>query len=199
MIRICLLFLCFGCTTVPPSRKWIVESEDPNALKWSRKKITLDTPRGVTLWWKEELKGDYEIEYTRTIILDSGKNDRLSDLNQFWCADAYPFTRSGVFESYDSTRMYYVGMGGNYNTTSRFRRYDGLGQKPLLQESNIRLIPNHSYKVLTRKKGALVEFYLDQELVFSFEDPQPLSDGYFGIRTTWSRQEIKDFKIRSIP
>ena len=33
--------------------------------------------------------------------------------------------RSGKFEEYNDLLTYYVGLGGNRNTTSRFRRYIG--------------------------------------------------------------------------
>ena len=38
-----------------------------------------------------------------------------------------PFYRSAT---YDTLRTYYVGYGGNANTTTRFRRYDGTGARP---------------------------------------------------------------------
>lgn len=69
--------------------------------------------------------------------MNGGKNDRISDLNQFWMANDPNnynlFTRNGVFEAYDSLQLYYVGMGGNSNTTTQLRKYRGNGQRVLLQ------------------------------------------------------------------
>jgi rhamnogalacturonan endolyase len=36
---------------------------------------------------------------------------------------------------------------------------------------------------------------VDGEEYFSYRDPKPLTNGYFGFRTTWSRQTIDDLKI----
>jgi hypothetical protein len=177
---------------------WAVESPDPAAVQFSGDSILMDSKSGVTLWWRKALRGNYEVEYRRTVLVDEGPNDRLSDFNQFWMAAAYPFQRSGVFESYDDLSMYYLGLGGNYNTTSRFRKYDGLGNKPLLDSSDFRLEANRSYWVRTRVIDGIVEVDIDGVKVVRFEDKAPLKKGYFGLRTTWSRHSIKDFKIRRL-
>src|SRR5689334_11616354 len=100
--------------------------------------LFLDTKGGVTVWLNKMLKGNIRIEYSRKVLVDTGANDRLSDLNSFWMAtdpkNKNLFTRNGVLERYDSLKMYYVGMGGNTNSTTRFRKYQGNGEKTLLQE-----------------------------------------------------------------
>jgi hypothetical protein len=64
-------------------------------------------------------------------VAEGGPNDQVSDLNVFWMATnrdgtepMSPF-RGGRFEAYNDLRTYYVGLGGNRNTTTRFRRYIG--------------------------------------------------------------------------
>ena len=72
------------------------------------------------------------IQYEATVVSAGGPNDRVSDLNSFWMAtdprtpeDLFAHDRSGKFAEYNLLDMYYVGLGGNGNTTTRFRRYIG--------------------------------------------------------------------------
>src|SRR3546814_4799561 len=97
------------------------------------------------------------------------------------------FSRSGVFESYDSLSLYYVGMGGNTNTTTRFRKYEGDGTKPLLYEHERRLEANHTYHVRTEVIDGVTTFSVDGQVLFSHTDPHPLTKGYFGVRSTYSQ------------
>src|SRR5687768_14374155 len=100
--------------------------------------LVLDTKGGVTVWLNKKLSGNIRIEYTRRVLVDTGRNDRLSDFNTFWMAsdprNPNLFTRNGLLEAYDSLQLYYVGQGGNTNSTTRFRKYEGMGQRTLLQE-----------------------------------------------------------------
>jgi rhamnogalacturonan endolyase len=122
------------------SSKWIIEmAPAPNSSVYNQKgNLVLDTKRGVTVWFNHRLSNNVRIEYDRKVVMAGGVNDRLSDLNQFWMAhdprNANLFTRSGVLESYDSLQLYYIGMGGNSNRTTRFRKYEGNGQRTLIQE-----------------------------------------------------------------
>lgn len=117
---------------------WAIEKQpaDSEMVTVKNGKLLIDTYGGATVWYKKELQGNLRITYTRKIIVAGGKNDRLSDLNQFWMATdpgQKMFTRKGGFTEYDSLNMYYVGMGGNYNTTTRFRKYNG-GEKKIIGE-----------------------------------------------------------------
>jgi len=108
------------------------------------------------------------------------------------------FTRKGVFKEYDTLQLYYAGIGGNTNTTSRFRRYHHYGSKEVLQEyldpAHL-LQPNKKYHVRILLQNGRTALWLDDQLYFSYQDPHPLRAGYFAIRTTKSRQEISNFKI----
>ena len=168
-------------------------------------RLHIDVAAGATVWLNKKLSGNYLLQYTRTVRVDTGVNDRLSDFNQFWMAtdpkNSKVFTRSGVFEEYDSLSMYYIGMGGNTNKTTRFRKYYGDGRKPLLHEysdADHLLKANKEYKITLVVKNGLHEFYVDEEKYFSFKDNDPLKEGYFGFRTTQSRHEIKEFRIYSL-
>ena len=110
--------------------------------------------------------------------------------------------RTGKFEAYDSLRTYYVGMGGNDNTTTRFRRYAGDGTKPLLPEHDLRdkrflLEPNKTYHIEVRAgRDGLVEYRRDGQTIFSWRDPAPLPAGWFGFRLVKSHQVIRNFRIQ---
>jgi len=140
------------------------------------------------------------VSVLRKVILADGKNDRLSDLNQFWMATdpkGKMFTRNGGFAEYDSLDMYYVGMGGNYNKTTRFRKYYN-GDKKIIAEfsDSLHLLKaNKEYFIEITVKDGLIQFAVDGTIYFSWKDGQPFLHGYFGIRSTRSRQEVDDIKI----
>ncbi len=164
--------------------------------------LVLDTKAGVTVWLNKLLEGNILIEYRRTIVLEGGVNDRLSDCNQFWMAsdprNSSLFTRQGVFESYDSLLLYYAGIGGNTNTTTRFRKYAGDGQKPLLQEYTDTahlLQANRTYTIQTIVYQGTTQVLVGGVPWFTRRDSSPLTRGYFGFRSTWSRQRIDGVRI----
>ena len=186
---------------------WIVEtgeSEDAN-VSIKNEKLVIDVDRGATVWLDKKLSGDIQIEYDRRIVMEGGKNDRLSDLNQFWMANdperTNLFTRQGNFKEYDSLQLYYFGVGGNRNTTTRFRKYLENGERVLihdLREEQHMLQPNKNYHVKTVFRDGINKVYIDGEEIFSFEDEEPYTEGYFGFRTTESRHEIDNLKIYRI-
>lgn len=190
------------------TNEWISEMEPgPGSSVYTKDgKLLLDTRGGVTVWLNKKLKGNIQIEYKRTVLMEGKSNDRLSDLNQFWMAqdprNAKLFTRSGVFVQYDSLRLYYVGMGGNDNTTTRFRKYLGNGEKTLLQEYKDEahlLKAGKKYAVKIIMKDGVTGFWVDDECYFTYADPEPLREGYFGFRSVHARQAIEDFKIYQLP
>ena len=165
-------------------------------------RLILNTAGGVTVWFKPRLEGNIRIEYDWTVLVDSGRNDRLSDLNQFWMAtdplDTNLFKRSGKFERYDSLSLYYVGFGGNSNTTTRFRKYHGDGTKPLLQEyldSRHLLKANHPYHIMITVVDGRTTFSVDGEVFFDFVDATPLKKGRFGFRSTAARHGVGGFRV----
>jgi len=186
------------------SSKWIVEmASAPNSSVYNQKgNLVLDTKGGVTVWFNHLLTNNIRIEYDRKVVVAGGVNDRLSDLNQFWMAldprNANLFTRSGVLESYDSLQLYYLGMGGNSNRTTRFRKYEGNGQRTLIQEftdSTHLLQPNKIYHITIIVNNGTTSFWVDDKCYFTYNDPAALKEGYFGFRSTKSRQEVSRFRV----
>jgi rhamnogalacturonan endolyase len=167
--------------------------------------LFLDTKGGVTVWLNKKLRGNIRIEYWRKVLTDSGANDRLSDLNTFWMAtdpkNSNLFTRTGVLESYDALQMYYVGMGGNTNSTTRFRKYEGNGERTLLKEykdSAHLLQANKQYHIIIEVIDNIVRYIVDGETFFEYKDASVLKEGYFGFRSTKSRQSIERIKVYQI-
>lgn len=165
-------------------------------------KLVIDVDSGATVWFGHKLSGNVLITFKRKVVVEGGRNDRLSDFNLFWMASdpsgTLAFDRSGKFAEYDGLRLYYVGIGGNTNTTTRFRKYDGTAVRPLLGEANDAahlLRANHEYAVQVAVYGDCTRVTVDGAPYFTWRDPAPLREGWFGFRTTWSRQEIDDFKI----
>lgn len=121
--------------------RWKVEQQDAaGTVTASAGVLDIMQPSGATLWFKQRLSGDYQVQFTATPIpLTVGiYTDRISDLNVFWNAtvptgaDPNPTLQNfdGALGSYSPLTLYYVGFGANNNTTTRLRRYDGTDARP---------------------------------------------------------------------
>lgn len=187
-------------------KNWVLEAADADRKTCVAKNgyLELNTVGGVTAWYKQALSGNVLIQFDRTVVMDGGPNDRLSDGNQFWMAtdpQGRLFTRKGDFREYDSLQLYYVGMGGNYNTTTRMRRYDGRGRLAIVGEwkdSGHLLKPNKTYRIAIVVKDGVSHFYVDGERFFSYRDERPFTRGWFALRSTKSRQRIDNVRIWKI-
>ncbi|MET0357724.1 MAG: DUF6250 domain-containing protein [Cellvibrio sp.] len=126
----------------------------------------------------------------------------------------------GALTSYNPLHLYYVGFGANYNTTTRLRRYDGGAQRSQItgyttpesatsddraggMTEYTRLNANEPVRVrvVSRKPNAQhpenLWWYANDKLLFSFADPKPYLEGWFGFRTTFSHFQIRNFKVYS--
>ncbi|SDG90745.1 hypothetical protein SAMN05216588_101377 [Pseudomonas flavescens] len=185
------------------AQRWHIEAEAPTTrVSAARGQLLIDSPRGVTVWLRQPLQGAYRIEFRRSVLLEGGPNDRLSDLNQFWAArdprQATPFTRDGALDDYDDLDLYYVGMGGNYNSTTRFRRYDGSGQRLLLGEyadTAHLLEANRTYGIAIEVDVGGTRYQVDGNTFFQARHDGLPPPGYFGFRLVWSRQLISEFRV----
>lgn len=186
-------------------KAWSVEQMPGGTVKARDGCLEIDDKGGCTVWLKQKLTAPVEITYDIVVLAKDGPNDRVSDVNCFWMATdprvkGMPAGRSGRFEDYDSLKTYYVGMGGNENTTTRFRRYPGDGTRPLLPQHDLRdvkflLQPNRTYRLKIFARDGVAEFWRDDQLIFSHRDPVPLTEGWFGIRTVHSHLEIRNFCV----
>ncbi|MBE7170229.1 MAG: methyltransferase [Williamsia sp.] len=188
------------------SKTWVAEIESKpgahSSVYTKNGALILDTKGGATVWLNKVLSGNLQIEYDRKVLVDSGENDRLSDFNQFWMAtDPHNpdlFTRNGKFEDYDNLVLYYAGMGGNTNKTTRFRKYLPNGTKPIIKEyldAPHLLNANTVYHIKILVQNGTTSYWVNGECYFMYNDPSPLTKGYFGFRSTWSRQAISKLRI----
>ena len=188
--------------------QWVVEQQPGGSVTAENGRLVINDAGGCTVWLRARLDAPVLITYTARV----SSANRVSDLNCFWMASdpAHPddlfaagHGRDGKFASYDTLRTYYVGYGGNNNTTTRFRRYDGSGARPLLPEHDLAgpkflLKPDHDYHItLEIRADGYVQFTRDGEVVFAWHDPAPLRRGWFGFRTVHSRTEISEFGVHA--
>lgn len=196
---------------------WVVESENAYSIDFIPEDTILDivAEKGLTLWYKKPFKENVLIRYEACVVNKGDSLDRVSDLNCFWMATdpEYPeniFARSnfrkGIFGRYYSLKLYYMGFGGNSNSTSRFRRYNGdydsfiSGNKrpevitEYTDKSHL-IMPNHWYSIEIIVHEGRVQYILDGEKLVDYVDPEPLMFGWFGIRTTENHIHVRNFRV----
>jgi len=188
---------------------WQLEAEAPAVVVAQGGVLDLDTPKGLSVWWRERLTGPVAIDYDVKAVAAGGPQDAVSDVNAFWMATdpgapgGSPLARprSGAFAAYDNLLTYYVGIGGNRNTTTRFRRYIGQpGNRPLLPEHDrsdpaAMLQPNCWVHVRLIANGRHIAVERDGKPLFTYHDPQPYTGGWFAFRTTKSHLLVRNFRI----
>jgi hypothetical protein len=190
--------------------RWVLEAEEPARAVAQNGVLDIDTPAGLTLWFRPELIGPVLIQYQALAVSAGGPHDRVSDLNAFWMAREVngesPLThpRSGAFADYDTLKTYYVGQGGNGNTSTRFRRYVGRpGERPLLPEhdhaaADEMLVPNRWQTVTLVVDGGRIQYWNDGRKLFELNDAQPYARGWFGLRTTLSHLRVRRFGVYAL-
>ena len=190
---------------------WTAELEAGGTVSATGGALTIDVPAGATVWLKRRLDGPVSIQYEATVVDKGGPNDRVSDLNCFWMArdsrspqDLFGWKRSGKFEDYNPLLTYYAGIGGNGNTTTRFRRYVGDPKlRPLLPGNDLRdaadlLTGNKPQLIQMSADGHVILFLRNGKKLFEMNDPQPYTSGWFGFRTTHSHLVIRNFVVSRI-
>ena len=205
-----IFFLLFFFSLSVQAQTWTVEAEDASSsVVWKGGEADIRAPRGLTLWCNELMTGNTIIEYEAQIIKDrhfqdQQGNPRTSDLNCFWMADRLLGKQGANFLEYYALQTYYVGYGGNGNTTTRFRRYTGDSRgvdsaeyRPLVlkeyTDAPHLLKPNHWYKIRLEQMDGRVRYFIDGECLVDYLDPKPLTQGYFGFRTTLSHTKLRNF------
>jgi Domain of unknown function (DUF6250) len=190
--------------------QWIVELEQGGSVMAERGALEIDVPAGATLWFKQELNSPVAITFEATAVDAEGPNDRVSDINTFWMArnrdGAAPFKqrRSGAFAEYNDLLTYYVGLGGNWNTTTRFRRYIGHAElRPLLPEHDLSspdalITANQKQTIVLVANENRIEYWRDGVRLLQYDDPAPYTRGWFAIRTTRSHLRIEQLRIHRL-
>ena len=194
---------------------WSAELEGAGPVDAKAGVMEVNVPAGATIWFRHILTGPLLIQYDATVLQAAGANDRVSDLNCFRMAtdsrspdDLFRTPRSGKFADYNKLKTYYVGQGGNDNTTTRFRRYIGeQDSRPLLPEHDLSgkqflLVPNAEQKIQLIAADNRIGYLRDGSAIFDFNDPDPYTSGYFGFRTMHSHIQLRHFRVyrlRQIP
>jgi len=209
-----LLFTMFP-TLLSAASQWLVEAEKDGYVTWSKDSVAdIHAPGGLTLWNKTLMKGNVVIEYEARIVGDG----RISDLNCFWMASDHGAKdvfvnakkRGGKFVNSYALSLYYMGYGGNYNATTRFRRYNGdvrgvidAKHRPaILREYTDKkhmIEGDHWYKIRLEAADGHAKFIIDGECIVDYTDPTPLEEGYFGFRTTLAHAQLRNFRFTSSP
>ncbi|MEI8289738.1 MAG: DUF6250 domain-containing protein [Verrucomicrobiota bacterium] len=193
--------------------QWIVEQRPGGTVAATNGVLEIRDVGGGTIWFKQKLIAPVRITYQATVVDEQLPGDRVSDLNCFWMASDPEHSddlfwaghgRDGVFSGYDRLCTYYVGYGGNQNSTTRFRRYLGLGPKPLSPENDLRdprflLQPNHAYQIELEAMNGMARFRRDGECLFEFSDPRFLQSGWFGFRFVNNHLRIRNFAVKTLP
>ncbi len=192
---------------------WVVEQMPGGTVTIEDSKLVIDDPKGCTVWFRHKLDSPVIIEYEVTMIQAGGPNDDARDLNCFWMSidprypnDIFRDThRTGQFRTYDNLRHYYVGYGGHRNTQTRFRRYNGLGERPLLPQHDLSraeymITPNKKKQIQIVTIGNRTQYIRDGDVIFDFTDDEPYSDGWFAFRTVSNHMTVENFTVtRLIP
>jgi hypothetical protein len=188
--------------------QWASELENGGSISANDGRLDIDVPAGATVWFKPLLQGPVLIQYEATVIKNGGANDRVSDLNCFWMArdprnlqELLAIRRSGKFSDYNLLLTYYVGLGGNGNTTTRFRRYIGDPvQRPLLPQHDLggsenMITPNASQLIQLIACNHIIQYYRDGHRLFDFDDAHPYTSGWFAFRTTKNHMQVRHFRV----
>ena len=189
--------------------QWRIEADKGSAhVSFRGGVLDVESPDGVTLWYRQRIVGPVRIDYDVMAVSAGRANDAVSDANAFWMArDPGTQTlrpRDGAFASYDDLETYYVGIGGNRNTTTRFRRYIGRpGDRPLRPENDRQapadmLKPNVWMHVRLIADGTRIAVERDGKPLFALADAAPYTSGWFGLRTTKSHLRVRNVRITAL-
>lgn len=211
--------LLTGATARAQALLWTLEAESPESrVVWHTDTAEIFAPQGLTLWYKEKMAGNVIIRYDACVVNHGQEGERTSDLNCFWmasdpkAADVWErmAERQGVFTRCYALQLYYMGFGGNSNTTTRFRRYTGDErgiEEPAYRPDILiehrgqeqRLAPNRWYRIQLEAVDGRVRYLIDGQCLADWQDEQPLTEGWFGFRTTWSHTLLTNFQYLQKP
>ena len=191
---------------------WIIEQQPGGKVDFTNNIMEITDAKGCTVWFKHKLQAPITIEYDVTVISNNGPFDRVSDLNCFWMANdpknptdffKESKNRQGLFPKYHELTQYYVGYGGHDNTKTRFRRYDGNSERPLLPEHDLSdkkfmIVPNKKLHITLIVNKTQVKYIRDGEIIFEMKDNNPYSSGYFGLRTVENHMKVENLKITAL-
>ena len=214
---IIILLSIYGCNNkkvlykdvLSNSENWVVEQQPGGQSIFSDEGLEVIDAKGCSIWFKNPLEAPVKISYDITIIDEDGTYDRVSDMNCLWMANdpKHPddffkasVERAGHFPNYHHFTGYYVGYGGHDNSKTRFRRYDGNVDRPLLAEHDLSdkqfmITGNKKMRIEIIVQDNFTSYSRDGELIYEINDSEPYTQGYFGFRTVNNHMKIENFKV----
>ena len=191
--------------------KWVkeIEPSDSSSVSIKNGKLDINVAKGCSVWFTEKMEGGILIEFDAIMVEDGGVNDNVQDLNAYWMAkdpenpdDIFKQSeaRGGIYRNYFPMELYYVGLGETHNERSILRRYLGTGKRPFLPEHKLEerkylLTGNELNHIRIISFGNVIKYYRNGELYFTFDDPNPLTSGYFCFRTVENHMTIDNFRV----
>lgn len=220
ILSLLIVSVFYGCKSVNilyedivmDGSNWVVEQQPGGTVQFTNNLIEIIDAKGCTVWFKQKLSGAIKIEYDVIVVDEGGEFDRVSDLNCFWMANDPKNTsdffkasheRAGKFSNYHGMTLYYVGLGGHNNTKTRFRRYKGDGERPLLPGHDLSdpkylITANRQVHITLIANKETIQYLRDGEMLFELKDKNPYTDGYFGFRTVNNHMRIKNVRISQL-
>lgn len=158
----------------------------------------------ASLWSKYQIEGDFCIEmYAGTRHGDWYQ--RVGDLNLtvmnqgFIPSDGYTFICGGWDPDYSQTKSLFFRNGKLIADSDKYltpRLRDGNVRKyfdPLIEKG--RDVHGAWYYIKARRIGGLIEYYFDNEKIFSYQDEHPVKNGGFGIWTFMNSMMVARVKV----
>jgi hypothetical protein len=191
---------------------WVIEQMSDGTVEIIDGEMEISQKNGAVVWLKKKLVAPVEISYEITVVDQGGKNDRLADMNCFWMANDpenpddffhNSASRGGIFSKYFNLSLYYVGQGGHDNTKTRFRKYNGSGDRPLdpkhdLNQPQYLLKPNHKNYIKIEVSNGTTSYYCNNQLIYNIEDENLYSAGYFAIRSFKNHLKVDNLRITKL-
>lgn len=182
--------------------RWAVETQGPLVFAEDGKlKIRLmDDNRkqaGVTIWLRQKLQGDVVIRVRAST--DAQVENNACNLNFFVHAqesngDPLSFARDGAYKDYHDIPNYLFTLtGGITQGWTRARLNPGFTL--ISERDNIRSEPGRSYVFLIVIEGQRIRYYLNDAKLHDYEVDEPLTAGWFGLRTWFSQVNFEEVQI----
>lgn len=162
---------------------------------------------GATVWLREPHAANVRITATVHVVSSQAKANNINFFLSYSMPDgsdlyaSRPSRASGAYKAYHDLNGYIITFvndrHANGVTRTRLRRCPGF---TLMAESGGgNNETGRSYRCEILKEGGKIRFSVDGELRAEAVDPEPLSGGYFGLRTFATRLWWDDITITPLP
>ncbi len=182
--------------------RWVVESQSPSVEAANGQlqiRPTNDDRQqgGVTVWYKQAMPDDLVVRVVATT--DPADENNACNLNFFVHAreaDDSPllFGRDGAYKDYHQIPNYiFTFTGGITPGWSRVRQDPGFHL--LSDRQDVRAEPGQRYTFLIVISGPRIRYYLNGTLIHNLTVEEPLSGGWFGLRSWYSSVNFESVEL----